>query len=313
MTNKHVADIGTGWPKLPPLKAWEDTCTTVHMWTQIVGKVRLMLSPDINHSWGCTLYVSTRGLTTSPIPYRGLVFAIDFDFIDHMLHISTSEGTKRSFALRPMSVADFYHQMMRVLEELNIEISILTKPSEVDVAIPFEKDDQHASYDIESMTHFWRALVQADRVLKGFRARFVGKASPVHFFWGWFDLAATRFSGRTAPKHPGGVPNVAARITEEAYTQEVWGGGFWPGTGLGEAAFYAYAYPEPAGFDKYLIQPESAYFHDKLDKFVLPYETVRASADPDQMLLSFFQTTYEAVANLAHWDRDSLERKVIEA
>src|SRR5574340_112383 len=200
MIESYLANAGNKWPTLPPLKDWQDTCATLHMWTQVAGKIRLMLSPDINHSWGCVLYVSTRGLTTSPIPYGMLTFAIDFDFIDHMLHISTSEGAGRSFALEPMSVADFYRKTMQSLGELGIEVKILTRPSEVEVAIPFEKDDQHASYDAQSVTRFWHALVQADRVLKDFRARFVGKASPVHFFWGWFDLAATRFSGRVAPK-----------------------------------------------------------------------------------------------------------------
>ena len=204
MTNKHIADIGTGWPKLPPLEAWQDTCNTLHMWTQIVGKVRLMLSPDINHCWGSTLYVTARGLTTSPIPYGVFTFAIDFDFIAHTLHITTSKGADHTLALEPMSVADFYHKIMQTLRELGIEVKILARPVEVEVAIPFEKDDQHASYDKDAVSLFWRALVQVDCVLKDFRARFIGKVSPVHFFWGAFDLAVTRFSGRTAPKHPGG-------------------------------------------------------------------------------------------------------------
>lgn len=313
MIKSYLTNTGNKWPTLPPLKDWQDTCATLHMWTQVAGKIRLMLSPDINHSWGCVLYVSTRGLTTSPIPYGMLTFAIDFDFIDHMLHISTSEGAGRSFALEPMSVADFYRKTMQSLGELGIEVKILTRPSEVEVAIPFEKDDQHASYDAQSVTRFWHALVQADRVLKDFRARFVGKASPVHFFWGWFDLAATRFSGRVAPKHPGGVPNVAARVTEEAFTQEVSGAGFWPGTGLGEAAFYSYAYPAPAGFNKYPVQPEAAYFHDGQDKFILPYAAVQTAENPDETLLSFLQTTYEAAATLANWDRPALERNITHA
>jgi hypothetical protein len=313
MTNKHIADIETGWPKLPPLEAWQDTCTTLNMWAQVVGKVRLMLSPDINHCWGSTLYVTVRGLTTSPIPYGIFTFAIDFDFIAHTLHITTSKGADRTFALEPMSVADFYHKTMQALRELGIEVKILARPVEVEVAIPFEKDDRHASYDKDAVSLFWRALVQVDCVLKDFRARFIGKVSPVHFFWGAFDLAVTRFSGRTAPKHPGGAPNVAARVMEEAYSHEVSSAGFWPGTGLGEVAFYAYAYPSPAGFNEYKVQPEAAYFHDKLGEFILPYEAVRATGNPAQTLLSFLQTTYEAAATLAHWDRDALERKTVEA
>src|SRR5687768_12450490 len=257
MTDKHIADIGNGWPKLPPLEAWQDTCTTLNMWAQVVGKVRLMLSPDINHSWGSTLYVTTRGLTTSPIPYGIFTFAIDFDFIAHTLRITTSMGADRTFALEPMSVADFYRKTMHMLRELGIEVKIFARPVEVEVAIPFEKDDQHASYDKDAASLFWRALVQVDCVLKAFRARFIGKVSPVHFFWGAFDLAVTRFSGRTAPKHPGGAPNVAARVMEEAYSHEVSSAGFWPGTGLGEAAFYAYAYPSPEGFNRYKVQPQA--------------------------------------------------------
>lgn len=280
------------------------------MWTQIVGKIRLMLSPDVNHCWGSTLYITTRGLTTSPIPCGMRTFAIDFDFITHVLHITTSQGTDHSFALEPMPVADFYRKIMRALAKLGIEVKIFAKPVEVEVAIPFEKDDQHASYDADAASRFWHALVHADRVFKDFRARFIGKVSPVHFFWGAFDLAVTRFSGRTAPKHPGGAPNVATRIMEEAYSHEVSSAGFWPGTGLGEAAFYAYAYPSPAGFDKYPVQPGEAYFHDKLGEFILPYKAVQAADNPEQTLLRFLQTTYEAAATLAAWDRTALERKM---
>jgi hypothetical protein len=305
-----IADAPTDLPVLPPLDDWQDTCTTLHMWTQVAGKVRLMLSPDINHGWGSTLYVTTRGLTTSPIPYGSFSFAIDFDFIDHRLRITTTQGTDRTFPLEPMSVSVFYRKAIQALRELGIEIKIFARPVEVEVAVPFEIDEQHSSYDAEAITGYWHALVWADRILKEFRARFIGKVSPVHFFWGGFDLAVTRFSGRTAPKHPGGAPNVAARIMEEAYSHEVSSAGFWSGTGLGEAAFYAYAYPTPAGFDTYPVQPEAAYFHDKLGEFILPYEAVRKAEDPAQALLSFLQTTYEAAANLAKWDRAALERKV---
>jgi hypothetical protein len=283
------------------------------MWTQIVGKVRLMLAPDINHCWGSTLYVTTRGLTTSPIPCGGFSFAIDFDFIDHMLCVTTTHSTDRSFALEPMSVANFYQKIMQALGEIGIEVKILARPVEVEVAVPFEKDEQHSSYDADAVARFWQALVWVDGIFKDFRARFMGKVSPVHFFWGAFDLAVTRFSGRTAPKHPGGAPNVAARIMEEAYSHEVSSAGFWPGTGLGEAAFYAYAYPSPAGFNTYPVQPEAAYFHDKLGEFILPYQAVRTAKNPAQDLLSFLQTTYEAAANLTKWDRAALERKAAQA
>lgn len=307
-----IADSRIELPMLPLLADWQDTSATLHMWTQVAGKVRLVLSPDINHGWGSTLYVTTRGLTTLPIPYGNFSFAIDFDFIEHVLRITTTQGTCRSFALEPMSVANFYHKTMQALRELGIEIKILARPVEVEVAIPFEKDEQHSSYDAEAVTRYWHILVWVDRIFKEFRARFIGKVNPVHFFWGGFDLAVTRFSGRTAPKHPGGAPNVAARIMEEAYSHEVSSAGFWPGTGLGEAAFYAYAYPTPAGFNTYPVQPEAAYFHDKLGEFILPYEAVRTADNPAQALLSFLQATYEAAANLAKWDRPALERKVVQ-
>jgi hypothetical protein len=307
MTKEYIADPDN-WPELPPLESWQVTCTTVHMWTQIVGKIRLMLSPEVNHCWGCTLYVTTRGLTTSPIPYGLLTFAIDFDFVEHRLLITTSSGARRSFPLASMTVARFYRKIMQALGELDIHVRIFARPVEVEIAIPFEQDEQHHSYDAEAIYRFWRALVQADRILKEFRARFIGKASPVHFFWGAFDLAVTRFSGRTAPRHPGGAPNVAARVMEEAYSHEVSSAGFWPGTGLGEAAFYAYAYPAPPGFDSYPVQPHAACFHEKLGEFILPYEAVRTAEQPDQALLSFLQTTYDAAAILAHWDRAALER-----
>jgi hypothetical protein len=312
-TINYIGNARNYWPRLAPLKDWQDTCTTLHMWTQVIGKIRLMLSPDVNHGWGSTLYVTTRGLTTSPIPYGLLSFAIDFDFIAHTLRISTSQGTDRSFTLEPMSVAAFYRKTMEALSELGITVKIFARPVEVEVAIPFEKDEQHASYDADAASRFWRALVRADCVFKEFRARFIGKVSPAHFFWGGFDLAVTRFSGRTAPKHPGGAPNVAARVMEEAYSHEVSSAGFWPGTGLGEAAFYSYAYPGPAGFDKSPVQPKEAYFHDKLGEFILPYEAVRIADNPAQTLLQFLQTTYEAAATSAAWDRAALERKIPQA
>jgi hypothetical protein len=297
---------------LPPLEDWKDTFTTVHMWSQIVGKIRLELAPWLNHSWGSTLYVTTRGLTTSPIPERGRTFAIDFDFLDHALRITTSEGEGRSFALRPMSVGDFYAKTMSALRELDVEVRIFARPVEVEEAIPFEQDQKHASYDPRPVQLFWRALVQAQRVFTDFRARFLGKVSPVHFFWGGFDLAVTRFSGRTAPKHPGGVPNCADWVMQEAYSHEVSSAGFWAGNGMGgreEASFYAYAYPQPAGFEKYAVKPEAAFYHATMREFILPYEAVRTAKDPDEALLSFLQSTYEAAAVLADWKRSELERQ----
>lgn len=298
------------WPVLPALADWQDTCATVHMWAQVVGKTRLALAPWINHSWGSALYVTTRGLTTSPIPYANGSFAIDFDFCAHALHITTSENTQRSFRLEPMTVASFHRQTMDALQALNIGVRIFTRPVEVEVAVPFELDHEHASYDADAVHRFWRALVQANRVFTDFRAGFIGKVSPVHFFWGAFDLAVTRFSGRTAPKHPGGAPNCADWVMQEAYSHEVSSAGFWAGTGLGEAAFYAYAYPAPEGFREYPVQPEAAYFHDRLGEFVLPYEAVRTATDPDAALMRFLQSTYEAAADLAKWDRAALERRL---
>lgn len=297
------------WPNLS-LDQWQDTYETLHLWSQIVGKIRLSQMPWINHSWHVPLYVTARGLTTSLIPYGTRAFEIDFDFADHQLHIATSGGERRSFDLKSMSVADFYRNIMRVLGELDIEVRIWPMPVEIpDPVQPFPKNEEQAAYDSEAVGRFWRALLQAHRVFTDFRARFIGKTSPVHFFWGAFDLAVTRFSGRTAPKHPGGVPNCADWVMEEAYSHEVSSAGFWPGAGLGEAAFYAYAYPEPEGFRKYPVRPEAAYHHKELGEFVLPYEAVRAADEPDTLLLDFLQSTYEAAADLAGWDRNALERK----
>lgn len=295
------------WPVPPPLADWQDTFSTLHMWAQIVGKIRLALSPQINHSWGSTLYVTTRGLTTSPIPFGTGTFAIDFDFVSHALLITRSDGRLFSFPLTAMSVAAFYRQTMQALEFLGIHAHIYARPVEVVEAIPFADDTIHASYDADAVHRFWRALVVTSGVFTDFRARFVGKASPIHLFWGSFDLAGTRFSGRTAPKHPGGAPHCPNRVMVEAYSHELWSAGFWPGAGLGEAAFYAYAYPVPAGFREHPVQPEAAYFHTTLGEFILPYEAVRTAADPAQALLSFLQTTYEGAATLADWDRKALE------
>lgn len=294
------------WPGLP-LEAWQDTCVTLHMWSQIIGKIKLKLAPLVNHWWQVPLYVTTRGLSTSPIPSKQRIFQVDFDFIDHEMRIGLDTGDIQSIELKPRSVADFYRATMAVLHSLGIDVSIWTTPVEVPERIPFERDNKHSTYDPEYAQCHWRVLVQVDRVLKIFRSRFIGKASPVHFFWGAFDLAATRFSGRRAPSHPG-APNVGRSVMLEAYSHEVSSCGFWPGAGLGKPAFYAYAYPEPTGFKEYQVQPPEAYYDTNFREFILPYEAVRLADSPDDKLLSFFQSTYEAAANLGKWDRMSLER-----
>ncbi|MEM1043236.1 MAG: DUF5996 family protein [Bacteroidota bacterium] len=296
------------WPTLPPLEHWQDTCATVHLWTQVVGKVRLALGPRINHWWGTALYVTPRGLTTSPMPYTAGTVQVDFDLLNHDLLVETSNGEQASFGLEPMPVAAFYEKAMGALREVGVDVTVWPVPVELEEVIPFPDDTTHASYNAETVQAFHRALVQADRVFTAFRARFLGKSSPSHFFWGAFDLAVTRFSGRTAPPHPGGYPNVADWVMEEAYSHEVSSAGFWPGTGLGEAAFYAYAYPTPEGFADRKAEPDAAYFHKDLGEFVLPYEAVRSASDPDAALMAFLQSTYEASADLADWDRKALER-----
>ena len=309
MANDNASDVWGAWPEMPPYAIWEDTCSTLLLWTQVVGKIRLGLSPHINHFWNSALYVTTRGLTTSPIPYGTGAFAIDFDFVNHALRITASSGDERSFGLEPMTVADFYEKTMQTLGEMGIQVKIYARPVEVVKAIPFAEDTSHSSYDAAAVLRFWTLLVTVDQVFAEFRARYIGKVSPVHLFWGALDLAVTRFSGRTAPKHPGGVPNCANWVMEEAYSHEVSSAGFWAGAGLGEAAFYSYAYPSPAGFSEHRVLPEAAYFHDQLGEFILPYEAVRKAANPAQALLSFLQTTYEGAAILANWDRSSLERQ----
>lgn len=296
------------WPKLP-LEQWQDTYETLHLWSQIVGKIRLSQMPWINHSWHIPLYVSVRGLTTSLIPYGTRAFEIEFNFFDHRLDITSSNGGRYSFDLEPMSVAAFYRKIADGLAEMDIEFSIWSFPVELpDPIQSFANNETQAAYDADAVERFWRVLLQVHRVFTVFRSRFIGKVSPVHFFWGAFDLAVTRFSGRTAPKHPGGAPNCADWVMEEAYSHEVSSAGFWPGAGLGEAAFYAYAYPSPDGFSEYPVRPETAYFHKDLGEFVLPYEAVRQADSPDEALLEFLQCTYEAAADLAGWDRNELER-----
>lgn len=288
---------------------WKDTCVTLHMWTQVVGKVRLVCSPWVNHSWHVPLYVTARGLTTSPVPYEGRTFDITFDLTDHKLDISTSDGRVARMELRPRSVADFYRELMAKLGELGINIDIYTVPSEVPDGIPFDEDETHASYDAGQVERFFKVLSFADIVFKKFRARFIGKCSPVHFFWGSFDLAVTRFSGRTAPPHPGGVPNMPDWVAREAYSHEVSSLGLWPGgEQFPEAVFYSYAYPEPEGFRDAKVGPASASFNTDLGEFILPYNAVRSSADAEAALLTFARTTYEAAADNADWDRASLEQ-----
>lgn len=309
---QNTAHLDSRWPVLPPLADWQDTCATVHMWTQVVGKVRLALAPLVNHWWSTTLYTTPRGLTTSLIHGGSREFSIDFDFVRHALWLNASDGGERSFSLEPMPVADFYRKTMRALGELGVDVHIFPRPVEIPEAIRFEADEVHRSYDPDAMQRFFRALLQADRVFNDFRARFLGKVSPVHFFWGAFDLAVTRFSGRTAPKHEGGIPNCPDWVMHEAYSHEVSSAGFWPGTGFGEAAFYSYAYPMPSGFESYSVKPDAARFDEALGEFILPYEAVRTARDPDRALLSFLQTTYEAAAELAKWDRPRLERTASE-
>jgi hypothetical protein len=295
------------WPALP-FAAWRDTCATLQLWTQVVGKVRLAQTPWLNHSWHVPLYVTARGLTTSPIPHGHRIFQIDFDFIDHRLRIDSSDGAQRQLSLQPQSVADFHSAVMRALADIGIEVTIDRMPNEIAGAIPFDEDREHASYDAVYAQRFWRILVQADRVLKAFRTGFIGKASPVHFFWGSFDLAVTRFSGRRAPPHPGGVPNLADAVVREAYSHEVSSVGFWPGGGaIDYPAFYAYAYPEPTGFRTAEVRPEAAFYSTDLGEFILPYDAVRTAAAPDATLLDFAQSTFDAAASAGHWDRAALD------
>jgi Family of unknown function (DUF5996) len=295
------------WPELP-LAAWRETYATLHLFTQIVGKIRLTLSPWLNHSWHVALYVTARGLTTSPIPYGARTFQIDFDFIDHELRIATSDGARRQFALAGHSVANFHEAIMTALGDLGIHVTIDEMPNELPDPIPFPTDNLHATYDPEPVRRLLQVLVSTDRVFKQFRTGFLGKASPVHFFWGSFDLAVTRFSGRSAPRHPGGVPHLSDEVACEAYSHEVSSAGFWPGSGaIDYPAFYSYAYPEPTGFRVAEVRPAAASFSEALGEFILPYDAVRTAADPDQALLDFLQSTYEAAANNAKWDRDTLE------
>jgi hypothetical protein len=294
------------WSRLR-VSDWTETRDTLHMWTQIVGKIRMAHAPMVNHWWHVTLYVSPRGLTTSAIPYRDGAFDIEFDFVDHQLLLRASNGGRREVALQPKAVAQFYAETMGALDELGIRTHIQPTPNEVDPAIPFAEDHRHVSYDPPAAQLFWRQMLQANRVIGKFRSGFVGKVSPVHFFWGAMDLACTRFSGRPAPPHPGGgAPNCPDWVMREGYSHELASFGFWPGGGE-EGTFYAYAYPEPAGFADYPVAPAAAIYRRDMGEFLLPYEVVAGAADPDRVLTEFLDTTYAAAAELAGWDRVALE------
>jgi hypothetical protein len=298
----------TIWPDIP-LAAWSETCDTLHLWTQIVGKVRIALTPLVNHWWNATFLVTSRGLAAPAMPHAGRTFDVIFDFTNHRLVIETSDCLVEYIALKAMAVAEFYNEFMQRLRRLGIDIHIWTMPGEIENAIPFERDRMHAQYDEAYVQKFWLALLQASRVMNEFRARFIGKVSPVHFFWGSFDLAVTRFSGRTAPPPKGVTPNVASWVMAEAYSHEVSSCGFWPGNGgYGRAAFYVYAYPEPARYGSTRLSTTEAFYDKGLGQFILPYDAVRQSGDPDNLLLGFLEETYVAAAELAKWDRKTLER-----
>lgn len=305
MPSPAPTQISNTWPALPQSE-WSDTCATLQLWMQVVGKVRLALTPPINHTWNVTLYPTIRGVTTSPMAYGQRMLEIDFDFLDHALRLQTDNGEQRVIPLRPMSVATFYKQVMDGLESLGTPVRIWPVPVEIANPVPFDQDQTHASYDPEFAQRFWRVLLQSTRVMTTFRSRFRGKVSPVHLFWGALDLACTRFSGRTAPEHKSmaGLPD---RVTRDAYSHEVSSCGFWPGAHGMDAMFYSYAYPEPPGYAKYPIGPAEATYSKDFGEFVLPYEAMRQSTDPDGALAQFLQSTYEAAANCGHWDRNALE------
>lgn len=307
---KSASAAAVAWPALP-LADWIETRDTLHLWLQIVGKIRLAYSPPLNHSWHTTLYVTARGLTTSPIPYGTQTFQIDLDFVDHRLIVATNGDAVASLSLQPQTVAKFYRDLLAELNRLGLPVRIVARPNELpDPIVPFAADERHAAYDADAVNRFWRILVQADRVMKVFRARFIGKCSPVHLFWGAMDIAVTRFSGRAAPVHPGGIPNLPDAVTREAYSHEVSSCGFWPGTApVDYPAFYAYGYPEPPGFADTRVRPDGAFYSQDFREFILPYDRVRESRSADAMVLEFFQSTYEAAAAPGRWDRAALERE----
>jgi len=304
-TDLELANVPNVWPALSQA-SWSESCATLQLWMQMVGKIRLALTPPINHSWNVTLYPTVRGVTTSPMPYGSLMLQIDFDFVDHLLVIQTSENNRRTIPLEPMTVAEFYQLLMSALRDVSCSVRIWPNPVEIANPIPFEDDSVHQGYDPEYVARFWRILLQTTRVFATFRSRFRGKVSPIHLFWGALDLACTRFSGRTAPEHPS-MPGLPDRVTRDAYSHEVSSCGFWPGSAAIEPFFYSYAYPEPPGYREYSVAPGGAHFDVNFGEFVFPYETMRSLPNPDAALLEFLQTTYEAAANCAHWDRQALE------
>jgi hypothetical protein len=300
--------MNTMWPPLP-FAEWRDTLMSVHMWSQIVGKIRLALAPPVNHGWHVTLPVTARGFTSGSLPHGSRFFQIDFDFVAHVCRIVVSDGREEEIPLRPMAVADFHEALMSRLAKLELAVDIWARPVEITDPIRFDEDRTHASYDAVAATRFVHALARADAVLKTFRGGFIGKSSPVHFFWGSFDLAVTRFSGRSAPEHPGGIPNLADRITREAYSHELFSAGWWPGNDMyPEPAFYAYAYPEPDGFGDARV-PTGAFYHPELHEFLLPWESVCAAPEPERAVLDFLEAAYTAAADLGRWDRRALERR----
>jgi hypothetical protein len=302
-----TSSLSDAWPELP-YPEWRDTCTTLHLWLQIVGKVRLALTPWLNHSWHATFYVTARGLTTSPIPYGERVFEIEFDFIDQFLVFRSSDGRVLRQPLRPQTVAGFHGRVLEALDDLALPVEMSGTPSEIADSIPFRDDRVHSAYEAAHAQRFWRVLLQADRVFKQFRTGYLGKVSPVHLFWGALDLAVTRFSGRPAPPHPGGIPNLPDSVTREAYSHEVSSAGFWPGGGpVDQAMFYSYAYPAPPAYRSSAIEPAAASYHEQLGEFVLPYDAVRTASAPDQVLLAFLDSTYRAAAETGNWDRAALE------
>jgi uncharacterized protein DUF5996 len=297
--------MNSNWPALR-VEDWTETRETLHLWTQIVGKIRLAQAPMVNHWWQVTMYVTPRGLTTSSMPAADRTFEIEFDFCAHQLRITVEGGDTREIKLEPKTVARFYTEVMESLADLGLDVRIWPMPVEIEEAVPFDEDYEHAQYDPAAAQLFWRQLVQVDRVLRAFRGRYVGKVSPVHFFWGAMDIAVTRFSGRLAPRHPGGAPNCGDWVMVEGYSHELASCGFWPGGGE-EGAFYAYAYPEPEGFSAAAITPAEAFYSNENGQFLLPYEAVRMATDPEATLLGFLQSTYEAAADLGGWDRAALE------
>jgi Family of unknown function (DUF5996) len=306
LTEKAKGRKGSSWD-IPIIIDWYDTLDTIHLWTQIIGKIRLAVAPKVNHWWHSTLYVTSRGLTTLSMPYGDRTFQINFDFLQHQLQIETSDGITKTIPLVSQSVASFYQAVMSTMKAIDIDIHIWTMPQEISEPIPFDLDYKHATYNSEYARKFWQILLQIDRVMTLFRSRYVGKCSPTHFFWGSFDLAVTRFSGKPAPLHPGGVPNMVDWVTQEAYSHELSSCGFWSGSSSIEPMFYSYAYPEPEGFKDYKIQPQSAFYNEEMKEFVLPYKAVQQADDPDDILLTFLQSTYEATANLGKWDRKALD------